>query len=158
METARLFQINVSDGGVPKLAVPDAEVSSSGVAGDRQQDLKHHGGPDKAVCLFSLERIIALQYEGHPIFPGSTGENFTISGLDWDGMVPGVRLAVGDHLLLEITSYATPCTIIAPSFVDGDWMRISRKRHPGWARIYARVLKSGPATVGDQVRVVSAAS
>ena len=37
-----------------------------------------HGGPERALCLFSLERILELQAEGHPIFPGAAGENITI--------------------------------------------------------------------------------
>mgnify|MGYP001310271906 CR=1 FL=1 len=36
-------------------------------------------GPSRRlVCLFSIEIIEALQKEGHPIFPGSTGENLSI--------------------------------------------------------------------------------
>jgi MOSC domain-containing protein YiiM len=151
---AHIFQINVSDGGVPKLPVPRAEISSSGVAGDRQNNLEFHGGPDRAVCLFSLERIIALQAEGHPIHPGSTGENLTISGLEWAALVPGIRLKLGESLVLEITSYTTPCKLIATSFADGDSLRISPKTHPGWARLYARVLEPGPVAIADQVKVM----
>lgn len=151
MSAARIFQINVSDGGVPKLPVPRAGVSSSGVTGDRQNNLEFHGGPDRAVCLFSLERIMALQAEGHPVFPGSTGENLTVSGLDWDVIVPGTRLRVGDTVILEITSYTTPCKTIGPSFADGSSIRISHKAHPGWARLYARVIEPGQVAIGDEV-------
>lgn len=157
MVTARLFQINVSDGGVPKLPRPRAEVSSAGVAGDRQNNLEFHGGPDRAVCLYALERIMALQDEGHPICPGSTGENFTVSGIDWDVMVPGVRLAAGENLVLEITSYAKPCKLIAGSFGDGDSSRISHETRPGWARAYARVIEPGQVTTGDPVRLLPSA-
>jgi len=34
-------------------------------------------------------RIEALQNEGHPIAFGSTGENLTVSGIDWQRVVPG---------------------------------------------------------------------
>lgn len=131
------------EGGVPKRPVDQALVTAGGVAGDRQRDLKHHGGPDRAVCLFSLERIEALVAEGHPIAPGTTGENLTVSGLDWDRLGPGDRLAVGDDVVLEITAPATPCRVIAGSFAGGQFTRISAKLHPGWSRLYARVLREG---------------
>ena len=63
--------INVSRGGVPKTSVFEALVTEHGVDGDRQHDLRHHGGPDRAVSLFSLELIQALQREGHPIAAGT---------------------------------------------------------------------------------------
>jgi len=151
MSAARIFQINISDGGVPKLPVPRAEISASGVTGDRQNNLEFHGGPDRAVCLFSLERIMALQAEGHPVYPGSTGENLTVSGLDWEAMVPGTRLVVGGAATLEITSYTTPCKTIGQSFADGKSTRISQKAHPGWARLYARVIEPGQVAIGDVV-------
>jgi len=51
---ATVHQINTSDGGVPKLPVPTAEVGLRGVVGDRQADTKYHGSPDQALCLYSL--------------------------------------------------------------------------------------------------------
>lgn len=44
-------------GGVPKPLVEELLVQLNGCVGDFQRDKKHHGGPDKAVCLFSLEVI-----------------------------------------------------------------------------------------------------
>ena len=73
--TARLYQISISRGGVPKLPIPHARITTAGVEGDRQHDTRHHGGPDRAVCVFSLDVIRRLQVEGHPIVPGSVGEN-----------------------------------------------------------------------------------
>ena len=84
-------QISVSDGGVPKRPVLEAVITKAGVEGDRQQNLKFHGGPDRAVCLYSLELIERLQDEGHSIDAGSSGENLTISGLEWEKLKPGDR-------------------------------------------------------------------
>ena len=149
-ESGRVFSINCSEGGVPKLPVPEALVSSSGVFGDSQKNRKHHGGPDRAVCLFSLERIRALQDEGHPIGIGTTGENLTISGLDWDLVVPGSIIEAGD-VILEVTDYTKPCRTIRESFTSQKFARMSQKHHPGWSRVYARVLKEGMVRTGDSV-------
>ena len=67
-------------------------------------------------------------------------------------MVPGAQLRVGAvHLL--ITAYATPCEEIAGSFADGKFARISQRLHPGWSRVYARVIEGGVVRVGDGVRM-----
>jgi MOSC domain-containing protein YiiM len=152
MVQARLESINVSDGGVPKLPVAAATISAAGVEGDRQRDLRNHGGPDRAVSVFATEVIAALTAEGHPIRPGTTGENLTISGLPWSEVVPGSELTVGPVRLL-VTRYVTPCRNIEASFVDGEFVRISEKLHPGFSRVYARVLEGGVVRVGDAVRL-----
>jgi MOSC domain-containing protein YiiM len=151
-----LTQLNVSGGGVPKQPILRGEVTPLGLIGDTQRDKKHHGGPDRALCLYSLELIEALRREGHPIAPGTTGENLTLSGLDWAELGPGSRLQLGSQVQLEITGYATPCRTIQASFADRRFGRISQKTHPGWSRLYARVLRTGVVNQGDIVRVMPA--
>lgn len=148
-----VHQISVSNGGVPKKPVPEARVTERGVEGDRQRNLKFHGGADRAVCLFSLDVIERLQDEGHSIEPGSSGENLTLAGLDWEQMQPGVRLSVGSDVRLEITSYTVPCDHNARWFCDGDYKRISQKHYPGWSRVYAKVLREGLVRPGDEVAI-----
>lgn len=155
MSDAWVFQINISDGGVPKLAIPSGEVNELGIIGDRQRNDKAHGGPKRALCLFSLDRITALQSEGHPIYPGSIGENLTIAGLEWDELVPGKRLRVGSDVVIEITSYTTPCKTIRDSFAGGEFAKVLQEENPGWSRLYARVLSTGSIRVGDRVRFES---
>ncbi len=159
----RVHQISVSNGGVPKLAVPRARISTTGVEGDRQRDMKHHGGPERAVCLFSLEVIGRLRAEGHPIVPGSAGENLTIEGLEWAALAPGARIEIGaaaagsSAIVLEIVSYTRPCSTIRGSFTGLEFNRIFQELHPGESRLYARVLREGLVRVGAGVRIVAAA-
>lgn len=152
--SARVHQVSVSGGGVPKLPVPQAEVTPNGLVGDRQRNRLFHGGPRRAVCLYSLEMIERLRAEGHPIAPGTAGENVTVAGLPWDRVVPGARLALGGEVVLEVTSYTAPCKNIIPSFADGGFTRISQKLHPGESRVYARVLRPGLVRVGDPVQLL----
>jgi MOSC domain-containing protein YiiM len=151
----RLESINVSQGGVPKHPAPEATVGTDGVEGDRQRDLRLHGGPDRAVSVFSAEHIAALRAEGHPIAPGTIGENLTVSGIDWSRVVPGACLDIGE-VRLEITSYAAPCANIAGSFAGGNIARVAQKTSPGWSRVYTRVLAPGHVRVGDEVVLTSA--
>lgn len=149
-----VHQINISDGGLPKQPVVEAKVTELGVAGDRQRNLKVHGGPDRAVCLFSLELIERLQDEGHSLDPGSAGENLTLAGLEWEKLGPGIQLSVGPDVRLEITSYCAPCEWNARWFRGGEFSRISQKKNPGWSRVYAKVLAGGVVRPGDEVAVM----
>ena len=153
----RIVQINVSAGGVPKRPVGAARVTWLGLEGDAHRDTEHHGGPERALCIFALERIEALQAEGHSIAPGTIGENLTVGGLDWNTVTPGSRLLLGGGVLIEVTRYTSPCGNITPFFTDGDYSRVSQKRHPGDSRLYARVLREGAIHSGDPVRLLSAA-
>lgn len=154
MQEPRIHQINLSNGGVPKLPTHSAEVTLSGLAGDRQNDVEHHGGPERALCLYALERITALRGEGHPILPGSTGENLTLAGLNWAQVIPGTRLLIGEEVVVEITKYTLPCAKITGSFAGGDADRIAQEHHPGWSRVYAKVLVPGRLHTGDNVYIL----
>jgi MOSC domain-containing protein YiiM len=153
-----IYQINVSDGGVPKHPVLEAVIATTGVVGDRQENLKFHGGPDRALCLYSQELIERLQDEGHAIEAGSSGENLTLSGLDWEKLKPGDQLQVGPEVQIEIMSYTTPCEKNARWFRDGDYKRVSHKKNPGWSRLYAKVLREGLVRPGDAVTVMKGAA
>lgn len=147
-DRARIFQLNVSRGGVPKLAVREAHCGVLGLDGDHHAHPKIHGGPDRALCLYSLEVIRALQEQGHPMFPGSVGENVTITGLDWTALAPGMRLHLGDEVLVELTRIASPCKQIVESFSDRNSNRLAE---PAVGRWYARVLAEGVLRVGQLV-------
>lgn len=148
----RILQLNISDGGVPKLPVERAEVGWRGLAGDRAAGRKHHGHAWQALSLWSREVIDAIAAEGHPIAPGLAGENITITGLDWAAVRTGLRLEIGAELVCELTGPAAPCRENKAWFLRGDFGRMSDRRHPGSSRWYAAVLRPGALETGDVVR------
>jgi MOSC domain-containing protein YiiM len=154
VDRGRILQLSVSPGGVPKRPVPAAWVSRLGLEGDAHRHPEHHGGPERALCVFPWEAIQALAAEGHAIAPGAIGENVTTEGLDWSLVVPGVHLLLDELVLVQVTRYTRPCTTIAPVFRARDFGRVSHKRHPGCSRVYARVLAEGRLRVGDAIRLV----
>lgn len=143
-EVVGLFR---SDGGVPKSAVDTVEVDWSGVVGDRQANRTHHGRPWQALCIWSAEVIDAFRADGHPLAPGSAGENITVRGLAWDDVRPGVRLRIGS-VLCEVSSYALPCSKNAAWFIGGEFPLMHHERGPV-SRVYATVIEQGSIAVGD---------
>lgn len=140
----------LSDGGVPKSAVDDVEVGYRGVSGDRQASRAHHGRPWQALCLWSADIVAEFAAQGHPIRPGSAGENVSIRGFDWSMIRPGVRVTLGTASV-TIAAYAIPCHKNARWFADGDYERMSHERGTR-SRVYARVDVPGRITVGDSAR------
>ena len=120
-QAGRIVQISISNGGVPKRAVEHARVTTLGIEGDTHRDIEHHGGPERAVCLYSMEAVRGLTAEGRTVALGALGENVTMESLDSAGIAPGVRLLPGDRVLLQVTRYTTPCFNIKPAFRDGEF-------------------------------------
>jgi MOSC domain-containing protein YiiM/GNAT superfamily N-acetyltransferase len=150
-----VVQVNVSGGGVPKLAVPSAFVRRLGVEGDVQASPGVHGGPHRAVCLLGIEAIRRVAAEGHPIAPGSVGENLTTEGVELSLLEPGTRLRFEGGVELEISAPANPCDTIRDSFSDGRSGRISIIKFPSDSRVYARVLQEASVRAGEGFEVLA---
>ena len=142
------------NGGVPKHPVDQLVVHASGCEGDKQNDRKHHGGPRKAVCLLECWVLDRLQSAGHPIQPGTTGENVLIDGTQPGDITVGVRVHIGG-VVLTITGDAPPCKTIRESFLAAAFRDLSHKRHAGQTRWYASVDQPGTIRLGDDVRVIN---
>src|SRR5687767_12668956 len=141
---ATLTQLSISPGGMPKRPVLFAHVSKRGIEGDKQRNLKYHGGPDRAICLFSEELYAWLREQGIDLTPGAVGENFTTRGINLTTLKPGDQLQVGD-CLIEITDVRTPCRNL--NKWHPDLMKIIKGRS-GWV---ARVLEESVVQPGDAI-------
>jgi MOSC domain-containing protein YiiM len=142
-----VVQINVSPGGMPKLPGLFAQVSKHGLDGDRQKNLKYHGGPDRAICLFSEELYGELREEGVELVNGAVGENFTTRGVDLKAMKVGDRMRVGE-CLIEITDVRKPCRSL------NQWhpkLLGMMKGRSGWV---AKVIEEGVVRAGDEIELI----
>jgi MOSC domain-containing protein YiiM len=148
---AILAQLNISGGGMPKLPIPSAMVTRDGVAGDWQHNRKYHGGPNRAICLFSVELYDWLAEQGVVLAHGSVGENFTTGGLNLQALKVGDRLRVG-ACSIEITDVRVPCSNLKqchpelPKLIDG---------RSGWV---GKVVTEGLVRQGDPVEVMPSAA
>jgi MOSC domain-containing protein YiiM len=141
-----LVQVNVSNGGMPKLPVLSAQVTRDGVAGDWQKNRKFHGGPDRAVCLYSEELYAWLRENGALVSNGQVGENFTTRGVDLSALKPGDRLKVG-ACLIEITAVRVPCSNL--NRWHPNLMELMTGRS-GWV---ARVIDEAVVMPGDAIEI-----
>ena len=127
-----------------------ALIAAVGIPGDYVGNVRHHGGVDQAIYLYSMEDIAwwerLLQRR---LGPGFFGENLSISHW-WARPRIGDRVAVGD-VLLEITAPRTPCaTLDARVGMPGFLRTFVRAERCG---AYARVLRPGVVQPGDRVEV-----
>ena len=144
---ATLAQLNVSQGGIPKRPVDSARVTRFGVDGDAQKNLKYHGGPDRAVCIYSTELYDELRAEGIDVTNGSFGENFTTTGVDFNALANGDRLRVG-QCLIEITDVRVPCNTLKKLSPKLPKIIVGRS---GWV---AKVLEEATVRPGDTIEVI----
>ena len=143
-----LVQLNVSNGGMPKLPVPAAMVTREGVAGDWQKNRKFHGGPDRAVCIFSEELYAWLREKGIDLVSGAVGENFTTRGVDLLKLNKGDRLRVGETCVVQITDVRVPCRQLKKWDADLPELIVG---HSGWV---ARVVREGEVKAGDEIALL----
>ncbi|HEY7525006.1 MAG TPA: MOSC domain-containing protein, partial [Candidatus Limnocylindrales bacterium] len=114
-----------------------------------------HGGPDQAVCIYTLESIARVAADGHEAFVGAFGENLTLEGVELGELREGDRLRIGgDGLEIQLTDRSEPCQTIAHWFTERRIARIGSRQHPEDTRWYARVLTEGWVAPDDRVEVL----
>lgn len=121
--------------------------------GDAQADLKNHGGPDKAVCVYAHEHYAHWQQQfALPELPlGAFGENFTTQGLLESNVCIGDTFAAGE-VLVQLSQPRQPCWKLARRWQIGDLaVQVQNTGFTGW---YFRVLQEGMVGSGDVLRLV----
>ena len=120
--------------------------------GDRQADLKVHGGVDKAVYVYPSEHYEFWEHElGEKLPWAAFGENLTVAGLLETTVSIGDQLAMGTAVL-GVSQPRQPCYKLAAKFQREDIVqRFLDSRRTGF---YARVLQEGEVQAGDPITVV----
>ena len=127
-----------------------------GLEGDKQSDLRVHGGPDKAVYAYPSEHYAHWMRElGLPDLPwGAFGENLTTEGLLERDVRVGDRFQAGSAEFL-VTDPRMPCYKLGVRF-DRDDM-VKRFLEHGGSGFYLAVLREGEIAAGDQVEIAARA-
>ena len=125
-------------------------VSKLNLEGDGQADLSVHGGPDKAVYLYSWDNILhwkkALQRDD--LGPGSFGENLTVEGLGENEVAIGDEFAIGTARFV-VTQPRLPCFKLALALETPSITKTFLES--GRTGFYLRVLQEGTLQAGDPI-------
>ena len=127
-----------------------------GMDGDEQGDLRHHGGPDKAIHAYAASNLplwaADLPEQAGLFVPGAFGENLVVEGIDESGICLGDRWQIGGALC-EVSQGRQPCWRLNLRFGRPDMARLVQDTgRAGW---YFRVLSSGPIAAGDSARLLA---
>jgi len=120
-----------------------------GFEGDGVADLKHHGGTDKAVCVYSYEHYGYWEETLGVAMPSAAfGENFTVSGLSEDNISIGDIFQAGTALL-QVTQPRQPCKTLAARYGRNDMVKLVADS--GRTGFYFRVIEEGFVKKGDSL-------
>ena len=130
-------------------------VSTLGLGGDEQGDLRVHGGVEKAIHHYPREHYAAWAAElgEHPLLmqPGAFGENFSSTGWTEHDVCLGDRIRAGTALL-EVSQGRMPCWKLSDRFGVAELaLRVQQSGRTGW---YYRVLEEGVVCAGDSLQLV----
>lgn len=122
--------------------------------GDRQADLRVHGGACKAVYCYPQAHYEYWKKElpGRDLPMGMFGENFTTEGLLEDSVHLGDRFSVGTAEVM-VTQPRMPCYKLGIRFQSDDMPR--RFLASGRTGFYLTVTHEGEVGAGDEIKVIS---
>lgn len=124
-------------------------VDAHGIVGDAICNGDLHGGEEQAIYIEGSKTLDWWADElGHPLEPGTFGENLVISGIDNRQIAVGDRFIAGE-VVLEVASTRIPCATFAAKMGDPKFPK--RYMASGRAGAYARVLTGGMLEAGQTV-------
>ncbi|MEW4490931.1 MOSC domain-containing protein [Thalassoglobus sp. JC818] len=128
-------------------------VGATNIDGDEQADLKHHGGPDKAVLAYFTNHYKdwAREFPDQSFQAGGFGENLTVTGCSEADCCIGDIVRIG-HCKLQISQPRQPCWKLdrfrkLPKLA----VRVQKTGRTGW---YYRVLQEGIIEAGLPIELV----
>ena len=131
------------------------KVSFTGIEGDEQADLVHHGGENKAIYAYD----IAYYQHWKTILPqhnwqaASLGENLTTQGLTDDVVLIGNQYKIGSAVVMAVQP-RFPCFKLniktgIPNMLE---LFVQQQKHG----IYFKVLQEGTIQVNDSIELLQA--
>ena len=163
--SARLISLNVGlprsldhgtrrvQSGIFKSPVRGAlRLGKNGLEGDGQADTEHHGGADKAACVYAAEHLPYWSRRlGTGLNPSAFGENFSTEGLvESEDYIGGV-FRVGTAMV-QVSQPRIPCFKLAARHGEGQlalWVK-----ETGLTGFYLRCLEPGEVRAGDGLYLV----
>jgi len=124
-------------------------LTPQGFEGDGVGDHKHHGGSDKAVCVYSLghypywERVLGIMLP-----QAAFGENLSVIGMGEDSVCIGDRYRIGTAEV-QVSQPRQPCRTLVARYGREDFVKLVADS--GRTGFYFKVVKAGRVQAGDAV-------
>lgn len=116
-------------------------LGSLGFDGDGVGDSKNHGGPDKAICVYSLDHYPFWEKALGITLPAAAfGENLSVSNLKEDDVCIGDIFSLGTAIV-QISQPRQPCKTLAARYGRNDLGKLVVTS--GFTGFYLRVLQEG---------------
>ncbi|MDM5190137.1 MOSC domain-containing protein [Bacillus sp. DX4.1] len=138
--------------GICKQLTEEAFLSKDGFRGDGVADLRFHGGPDRAVCVYPHEHYALWEQEFQTTLPSSTfGENITVTNMLEHDVFIGDTYQLGDAII-QVTQGRVPCSTISKRLsIPGILPRIVETGYTGYL---CRVLQEGIVRKDSQIQLL----
>lgn len=152
----RLLSADGERSGIVKSpAAGPVMLGPTGLEGDEQADLRHHGGVDKALHHYPVEHYAVLAAEwpqcAGVVGAGFLGENISTRGVDEYALCIGDVLSIG-NARVQVSQTRSPCWKIDLRLqVDGASRFVEAVGITGW---YYRVLQPGTIAAGDRIELL----
>ncbi|MFE6014008.1 MOSC domain-containing protein [Bacillus thuringiensis] len=118
--------------------------------GDGQADLVHHGGVDKAVCVYTGDHYPYWEKElNQDLVYGAFGENITVSGMREEDVCIGDTFELGEAIV-QVTQPRQPCFKLAKKYNIPKLPLYFQET--GYTGFYFRVLKEGWVSAVDTLK------
>lgn len=115
-----------------------------GLVGDAHADCCTH----RQVSLLARESIDKMQALGLEVKAGDFAENLTTEDIDLVSLPVGTRLSVGNEIILEVTQIGKECHTRCAIYRQVGTCIMPEEG------VFARVIKGGPVSAGDSIKVV----
>lgn len=138
--------------GIEKQFVAEVFLTTDGFNGDDVADKKHHGGRDRAICLYPWEHYAKWNEKFSTSLPASAfGENITVKNRLERDVYIGDIYQLGEAVI-QVTQGREPChTIEKHTGVRGLLKRLVQTGYTGYL---CRVLKEGTVRADSDMKLL----
>jgi|SRR5208283_2200552 len=141
------FGKEVITGICKKPVIGPVHLGRTGFAGNGVADLKHHGGLDKAVCVYGVNHYPYWEKVLKTVLPPAPfGENLSLSNVDEAAVCIGDIFQLGTSVV-QVSQPRQPCATLAARYGKSDMVKLVVDS--GRTGYYLRVLEEGIVERGN---------
>jgi len=143
---------NEIETGICKQPIEESFLTKEGFQGDGVADLRYHGGPDRAICIYPYEHYIQWEQEFKSSLPfPAFGENLTVTNMLEKDVHIGDIYRIGDAVV-QITQGRIPCSTITKRTNQPSLLK--RMIQMGFTGYLCRVLEEGNVRKDSEITLI----